>query len=205
MPVKDLVAMKKTRKKSFTCGKDGCEYQSPKGRSGSIKKGTRFGRLIVLERLENKVSQSKNGSTSSIPIYLCQCDCGNVTEVQGRYLVSGRTKSCGCLRSDNFLERNSHGSLTLSETGKKLFEVYKSWQQKYRQPTGAFQKKVIDKGIKFFPELRNEEEPFKNFLDWARINGFSIKEDRIYLDRKDYDKDFSTQNCFWTTKKTRGY
>ena len=40
---------------------------------------------------------------------------------------------------------------------------------------------------------------------WAQINGFSIKEGRIYLDRKDYNKDFNVTNCFWTDKRTRGY
>ena len=33
----------------------------------------------------------------------------------------------------------------------------------------------------------------------------SLKDGNIYLDRKDYDKDFSVTNCFWTNKRTRGY
>ena len=32
-------------------------------------------------------------------VWLCQCECGRKTEVITSYLVSGHTKSCGCLRS----------------------------------------------------------------------------------------------------------
>ena len=65
--------------------------------------------------------------------------------------------------------------------------------------------KVIDKGIKFFPELKDADDQFKRFSGWAQINGFNTKEGRIYLDRKDYNKDFNVSNCFWTDKRTRGY
>ena len=30
--------------------------------------------------------------------YLCKCDCGNETTVHGHSLISGHTKSCGCIR-----------------------------------------------------------------------------------------------------------
>lgn len=204
MQIDDLIAMKKTRKKSFVCGIDGCKYTSERKKNDKIKKGTRFGRLVVLERLDNKIISTKK-TTTSIPMYLCECQCGNQVEVQGRYLLDGRTKSCGCLRQKNFMEKNTHGNLVLSPYGKKLYEIFMGWQQKYRQPTKSFQKKVIDKGIKFFPELKDESDPFKSFYNWAQVNQFSVKEGRIYLERKDYSKDFSVTNCFWTTTKTRGY
>lgn len=30
--------------------------------------------------------------------WLCKCDCGNEITVKGVYLISGETKSCGCLK-----------------------------------------------------------------------------------------------------------
>ena len=69
----------------------------------------------------------------------------------------------------------------------------------------AFKEKVIDKGIKFFPELKDEPDKFKSFYNWALVNDFSKKEGRVYLDRMDYSKDFSVTNCFWSSEKTRGY
>ena len=204
MLIEDLIKMKKTRKKSFTCGINGCKYKEKRKRNKTIRTGTKFGNLTVLMRLENKIVKTEK-STTSIPMYLCECQCGNQVEVQGRYLLDGRTKSCGCLRQKNFLDKNTHKNTTLSSSNKKLYKIYIGWQQKYRQPTKTFQKKVIDKGIKFFPELKDVDDPFKRFSGWAQINGFSIKEGRIYLDRKDYNKDFNVTNCFWTNKRTRGY
>ena len=51
----------------------------------------RFGRLVVSYRVSNI-----NGRTA----WLCKCDCGSEKVVTGISLTSGRTKSCGCLRSE---------------------------------------------------------------------------------------------------------
>jgi len=52
--------------------------------------GNRYGKLMVVKRhYENKGHHLA---------WLCICDCGNETVVDGVYLRSGHTKSCGCLR-----------------------------------------------------------------------------------------------------------
>lgn len=50
--------------------------------------GKKFGHLRVLER-ENDIG--------SLPIWKCQCDCGNIISVYASNLRTGNTKSCGCL------------------------------------------------------------------------------------------------------------
>ena len=51
--------------------------------------GQRFGKLVVLKRaISSKCSY----------LWLCQCDCGNLTTVRGACLRTGRTRSCGCLK-----------------------------------------------------------------------------------------------------------
>lgn len=52
--------------------------------------GRKFGHLIVLYRLPNYYKKGV--------YWLCVCDCGNLTEVNGKDLRKGNTKSCGCLR-----------------------------------------------------------------------------------------------------------
>lgn len=204
MPIQDLIDLKKTRKKSITCGLDGCEYISPRKKNVDIKDGTKFGKLTVLKRLDNKIVKTKKTETS-IPMYLCKCECGNDVEVQGRYLLDGRTKSCGCLRRKINKDRDNYKDLLMSENGKKLYQIYLNWRQKYQQPSNLFKIKIIDKNIKFFPDLKKNQKPFETFYIWAKDNGFDIKSGKTYLDRKDYNKDFSMDNCFWTDKKTRGY
>lgn len=53
--------------------------------------GERFGKLTVLEKAETKNQQSH---------WLCECDCGNKCVVAATNLIEGRTKSCGCQRTD---------------------------------------------------------------------------------------------------------
>lgn len=48
----------------------------------------RFGLLLVKEYIGKSKYQHR---------WRCQCDCGNVSTVQGNHLIHGNTKSCGCL------------------------------------------------------------------------------------------------------------
>lgn len=62
----------------------------------------RFGRLTVIERLpEDHIMPC--GSRS--PRWRCVCDCGVETAVLSRSLLSGRTRSCGCIRQENAREQ----------------------------------------------------------------------------------------------------
>ncbi len=60
--------------------------------------GQRFGKLVVLKRIKS----NKDGRTC----WSCICDCGNIKEVKGHDLTSGRVKSCGCLRHEATAEFN---------------------------------------------------------------------------------------------------
>lgn len=53
--------------------------------------GQRFGRLVVVERGENKGNQ---------PYWKCLCDCGNIKYISGASLKQGVTRSCGCLHKE---------------------------------------------------------------------------------------------------------
>lgn len=59
--------------------------------------GKRFERLLVVKREEGKFNQA---------YWLCCCDCGNQIIVASQKLISGSTKSCGCLRNENNKKRN---------------------------------------------------------------------------------------------------
>lgn len=68
--------------------------------------GMRFERLVVV----SKADSDRNGNAK----WNCQCDCGNTTVSHGFSLRNGASKSCGCLTTEQLVERNStHG---LSDT-----------------------------------------------------------------------------------------
>ena len=57
--------------------------------------GQRFGKLIVVDRAEDYIYESK-GKITTAPQWWCQCDCGNMIIAQGGNLRSGNTTNCGC-------------------------------------------------------------------------------------------------------------
>lgn len=52
----------------------------------------RFGKLTAEKYLYTDKSRSA--------VWLCKCDCGNEVQVKGSCLISGHTKSCGCLQKE---------------------------------------------------------------------------------------------------------
>ena len=60
----------------------------PIGKAKDIR-GIRFGRLVVLDRVENKYNKTA---------WLCKCDCGNYITAVGTGLTTGDYSSCGCKR-----------------------------------------------------------------------------------------------------------
>lgn len=62
------------------------------GRSAQLE-GRRFGRLLVLEKLEQRTA--KGGV-----LWRCQCKCGKMVEVSSALLLSKGTRSCGCLKEE---------------------------------------------------------------------------------------------------------
>lgn len=55
----------------------------------------KFGKLTVIERVENYISPSGQEQVQ----YKCKCDCGNEIIVMATSLKQGLTQSCGCIRS----------------------------------------------------------------------------------------------------------
>lgn len=53
----------------------------------------RFGKLLVIKLIPKTLYPSKEKRK-----YLCKCDCGNESVVLANSLLSGNTKSCGCLQ-----------------------------------------------------------------------------------------------------------
>lgn len=78
-------------KKELSCGCMQKQYPAKLGNIPENLTGKRFGRLSVLHRTDNR-----NGRVC----WECLCDCGNTCSVTSMLLKSGKTRSCGCLRSE---------------------------------------------------------------------------------------------------------
>jgi hypothetical protein len=73
--------------------------------------GQRFGRLTVIERAEDHVCETykpymKDPVVTRATRWRCRCDCGGEITTLRCNLVSGATRSCGCLRREHMRELN---------------------------------------------------------------------------------------------------
>lgn len=145
--------------------------------------GNTYGRLKVLKRSENR------GKT---PMWLCKCECGNETIVDGFCLRHGITKSCGCLQKEvaSNLNKTHHQAKRT-----KLYNTWCNMKQRCLNPNNPGYKDYGGRGIDICEIWKND---YMEFYNWAISNGYK---DGLYLDRIDNDKGYSPNNCRWVTNK----
>lgn len=142
--------------------------------------GQRFGRLFVLEPVENFGGMRK---------WRCVCDCGAIVEVRGAHMSAGRSKSCGCLNAEMASARaKTHGQSHLTPE-------YRTWchiRARCNDPKDISYKYYGAKGIKVC-------EHWSKFENFFSDMGKRPSTDHS-IDRKDNLGDYSKDNCRWATE-----
>lgn len=154
--------------------------------------GDKFNYFTVLKRVED----DKNGRAQ----YECKCQCGTKKIVSGSNLVRGRTKSCGCMKKQNFNSKKILNGLTATQEGYSLYVIWRYYIKSLKKaPNETFKTKYIDKGIKFFPGWSEKPDGFIDFYNWATLKKepFDSKS-RRFLSRIDDTKDFTPDNCYFS-------
>lgn len=108
---KDIYSGSLLEGKSRSCG---CVWHKPAWNYVDLT-GKRFGKLIALEKIKNH-KRTK---------WLCQCDCGNKTEIWGRHLLRGDTQSCGCI-SESFISTNIKRYCLKNHNAKTEYNICKN-------------------------------------------------------------------------------
>ena len=182
-----------------------------------IPNGTKFGKLTVIESLEEK-------NERGLYLYNCKCECGNIVKVDGSTLKTGNKKSCGCLYHPENLNEigKRYGLLTIIKyTGNKNEkncrmvlckcdcgnekEIPLTYLHKGTQSCGC----LISKGENKISQLLKENNisfiPQYSFNDCIFETNYPAKFD-FYIQNKyiiefDGEQHFKYRDSGWNTKE----
>jgi len=142
--------------------------------------GSRFGRLVVTKRIENKGGRSR---------WECVCDCGNTTAVFSNNLVAGRIQSCRCfMREDAGDRRRDHGMTGTPE--------YRAWAAMKGRCTNPANKMYLRYGGR---EIKICERWISFELFFADMGPRPSTKHTV--ERKDSNGNYEPSNCIWATRK----
>lgn len=154
--------------------------------------GQTFNQLTAIE-LAGKTVEGR-------ALWLCKCSCGQMTIVQGKYLRSGHTRSCGCLigkhkgpislgRTHGMSNRRTHG---MSKT--RIYRIWQGMLQRCMNPNTPGYESYGGRGITVCETWQHDFEAF--YKDVGEPPSIHHS-----LDRIDNDLGYSPENCRWATQK----
>lgn len=123
--------------------------------------------------------------------WLCMCDCGNQIPVvvTSCHLISGHTKSCGCMNVE--INRDKH--LTHGGSSTLLYRVWQMMKNRCHCQTAKDYPNYGGRGISVSSDWLN----YENFAQWALQSGY---QKGLTLERVDCNGNYSAENCRWITK-----
>lgn len=146
--------------------------------------------LILLEDLGRKYPTETSKQKKRFGLYKCYC--GKEFKAQTYDVISGKLKSCGCLKIDRLVQFNKDTKTTHNLTNHRL---YKTWDNMIKRCTDTKRndfKHYGERGIKFCKEWHNVE----NFIN----DMFPSFKEGLTLDRINPNGNYEKSNCRWVTK-----
>lgn len=121
----------------------------------------------------------------------CKCICGNIKVVELSYFKNTKTKDCCCASSKKRSEAGKKGAIH-NAGSTRLYTIWENMRQRCYNPNTPKFYNYGGRGIIICEEWKN----YINFAEWANANGYA---DKLTLDRKDNNQNYTPDNCQWIT------
>jgi hypothetical protein len=142
-----------------------------------------FGRLTV----QALAPKGKNGRIR----WWCLCTCGQRCIVPGNYLTSGDTRSCGCLRQETTIQRNTTHNLRHTAE----YRIFNNIKNRCRNPNVPGYKDYGGRGIRCLWET------FEAFY-----HDMGPRPDPTYtIERKENNGHYCRANCIWLPRSEQAH
>lgn len=184
----------------------------PEGVVGEV-----YGRLTVIrhDHDETEIQGYRNGKpkVTTRHFVLVRCECGKEFVAPYKQLKAGKLSSCGCLKRDMLVERNTTHGLFSDEIASILYRnVYTQMVRRCYDENSISYPNYGGRGIYICDEWytpRVYGNPgFVAFHNWAIRNGYRYEPDghginKWSIDRILTDGPYAPWNCRWTTRKVQ--
>ena len=150
--------------------------------------GKKFGRLTVLEDTGERYNQK-------LVIWKCKCDCGEYKNVSSNSLLTGGTKSCGCLQKERTKESSKKKIKHGHKKSNQITPTYSTWQSMKRRCLNEDNHNFKYYGGRVIM-ICERWMVFENFLA-----DMGERPEGKTLDRINNDGHYEPSNCKWSTSK----
>jgi hypothetical protein len=153
----------------------------------------RFARLCV--RAQEQRLRSSGHTREVWCLVSCECDASRTFWVRASHLVSGRTKSCGCLKREVTAARNRE-SVKHGKYGTLLYRCWTHIVQRTTNPRNKAFPLYGGRGITLYPPWLHDPAAFIAYIEQVLGERPSAYHS---LDRKDNNGNYEPGNLRWAT------